>query len=190
MQKLVVEASDGSDRLPLLQHLLMILWERRELSTDGGSLITLTQYKRAQSAADALNDHADRTLAELPENRRQIASLVFRALTGGGAGTDLRRPLRLSQLAAETGAPLDDVRAVVEHFYAANFLTSPDRELTPDWEADIRHESLIRQWKKLARWVADEAQDADDYRYYSQNVTRDASELTGRSLESAVQWVN
>ena len=142
-----------------------------------------------RSAADVLNDHADSALAELSSERQRVASLVFRALTGGGAGSDLRRPLRISQLAAETGASVDDVRAVVEHFHAANFLTSPDRALTADWEADITHESLIRQWKKLAGWVREEAQDADDYRFYSLNAVRDASPLAGRSLESAVEWV-
>ncbi len=190
VQQLVVEASEGSDRLPLLQHLLMILWEGRTPSTDGSPLISLGQYRDAVSAADALNDHADRTLKELPtEDRRRVASLVFRALTGGGAGRDLRRPLRLSQLAAETGAPLEEVREVVEHFYAENFLTSPDRGLTPDWEADITHESLIRQWKKLSGWVAEEAAGADDYRFYSLNAARDASPLTERTLESALQWL-
>ena len=177
VQKLVVEASEGSDRLPLLQHLLMILWHGRQPSSDGGPLITLAQYQTGRSAADALNDHADRALAELSSERQRVASLIFRALTGGGAGRDLRRPLRISQFVAETGAPVDDVRAVVEHFHAANFLTSPDRALTADWEADITHESLIRQWKKLAGWVQEEAQDADDYRYYSLNATRDASPL-------------
>ena len=182
-------ASEGSDRLPLLQHLLMILWEGRQSDGEGSSAITLEQYEAARSAADALNDHADRVWNELTPHRQQVASAVFRALTGGGAGRDLRRPLRLSQLAAETGAPRD-VRAVAEHFYAADFLRSPDRGLTADWEADITHESLIRQWRRLAGWVAEEAKDADDYRYYSLNATREASPLLGRSLESAVQWVD
>jgi uncharacterized RDD family membrane protein YckC len=191
VQQLVVEASEGSDPLPLLQHLLMILWEGRKCGPDGSPFISLVQYQAAGSAAQALNDHADQTLNELPRDRHRVASLIFRALIGGGGTSrDLRRPLPLSQLARETGASLDEVRGVVEHFYAANFLTSPDRTLTSDWEADITHESLIRQWKKLSRWVAEEATDADDYRFYSLNATRQASALTERSLDSAVRWVN
>ena len=190
VQQLVVEASEGSDRLPLLQHLLTVLWKGRKPGPDGSPLISLAQYQAAGSPADALNDHADRTLSELTEDRQRVASLVFRALTGGGASRDLRRPLRLSQLAGETGALLEEVRGVVEHFQAANFLTSPDRGLTSDWEADITHESLMRQWKKLSGWVAEEADDADDYRFYSLNAARDASALTERSLESAVRWLS
>lgn len=190
VQQMVVEASQGSDPLPLLQHLLMILWEGRKPGPDGFPLISLAQYQAAGSAADALNDHADQKLNELTKDRQRVAGLVFRALIGGGASRDLRRPLPLSQLASETGARLDEVREVVEHFHTANFLTSPDRTLTSDWEADITHESLIRQWKKLSGWVAEEATDADDYRFFSLNATRQASALTERSLESAVRWLS
>ena len=190
VQQMVVEASEGSDRLPLLQHLLMILWDRRKPGPDGSLLISLDQYRSAVSAADALNDHADSTLLELAPGRQRTASLIFRSLTGGGGGRDLRRPRRLSQLAEETGVSVKEVSEVVEHFLAANFLSSPDRQFTDDWEADITHESLIRQWKKLAGWVAEEAADADDYRFYSTNAARGASPLTERSLESAVKWLS
>jgi hypothetical protein len=189
VQQLVVEASVGADRLPLLQHLLMILWEGRKIGEDGCGLIALSRYETARSADDALSDHADRTLLELTPERQRLASLVFRALAGGTETRDLRRRRRLSQLAAETGAPLGEVRAVVDHFRAANFITSPDRGFTEDWEADITHESLIRRWEKLAKWVAEEATEADDYRYYSVNARRGASPLTGLALLSAIRWV-
>src|SRR5262249_32255991 len=145
VQKLGIEAAEGRDQLPLLQHLLMKLWEERETDRDGSTLISLAQYERVESAAGALNEHADRVLAELPAHRQVLACNIFRALTDLGEGRDQRRALRLSKLAEITGAATEEVRAVVEHFYMANFLTSPDRGRTEDWEVDITHESLIRQ---------------------------------------------
>jgi energy-coupling factor transporter ATP-binding protein EcfA2 len=188
VQRLVIEAAEGRDQLPLLQHLLMTLWEDRDIGRDGGAQISLAQYERVQSAADALNDHADRVLAALPGDRQVLAGGIFRALTDVKEGRDQRRPLRLSQLAEETGAAAEAVRAVVEHFYAANFLTSPDRGRTEDWEVDITHESLIRQWKKLSAWVAEEAKDAEDYRYFAQRAQRHAGALTGTDLGLARKW--
>jgi len=179
LQKLAIEGSEGRDQLPLLQHLLMILWEGRETAGDASYEISLAQYEDAGSAAKALNDHADRVLDELPKGRRRLASLIFRALIDASEGRDQRRPQRLSELAAITGATPDDVRAIAEHFCTANFLTSPDRGRTPDWEVDITHESLIRQWKKLARWVAAEARNAEDYRYFSARVERGDDRLSG-----------
>ncbi|HEX3092964.1 MAG TPA: ATP-binding protein, partial [Candidatus Angelobacter sp.] len=192
IQKLTIEASEGRDQLPLLQHLLMTLWERRQTSRDGASLISLAEYETARSAADALNDHADRVLDELPQapkDRRKLASLIFRALTDASESRDQRHPQRLSDLAKVTGAEPEEVRAIVEHFYAASFLTSPDRGRTPDWEVDITHESLIRQWKKLAGWVEDELEDADDYRYYLSRANRHADPLTGLELLEALDWL-
>ena len=72
-----------------------------------------------------MNAHADRVFQELSEKQQHFASLMFRALTEAGEGHDQRRPLRLSQLAAETGAPSDEVRLVAEHFLESTFFTSP-----------------------------------------------------------------
>jgi WD40 repeat protein len=187
-QKLVIEASEGRDQLPLLQHLLMILWEHRQIDHDGSSLISLSEYQAAGSAADALNAHADAVLSELPQEQHTLASLIFRALTEAGEGRDQRRPQRLSELAKITGADEKDVHDVVKHFLDASFLTSPDRGHTEDWEVDITHESLIRQWKQLADWVADEVKDAEDYRYFRERGKRRAGPLTDVDLDVALKW--
>jgi tetratricopeptide (TPR) repeat protein len=189
VQRLVIEAAEGRDQLPLLQHLLMTLWEGRETGRDGGALISHAQYERVRSAADALNEHADQVLAELPADRQGLASGIFRALTDVREGRDRRRPLRLSKLTEVSGASPEEVRAAVEHFYVASFLTSPDRGRTEDWEVDITHESLIRQWKKLSAWVAEEAKDAEDYRYFAQRAQRHAGALTPTDLALARKWV-
>ena len=189
-QKLAIEGSGDPDQLPLLQHLLMTLWERRKAVGDGSWLISLDEYTAVRSAADALTDHADRVLSELPQECHHLASLIFRALTQAIEGRDQRRPLQLSKLANITGASPKQVHEIVEHFRAASLLTSPDRERTPDWEADITHESLIRRWKKLAAWVDEEVKDAEDYRDFSRRAGRAAGPLTGLDLDLAVQWLD
>jgi WD40 repeat protein len=188
LQTLLVESAEGPDRLPLLQHALMRLWEINMPDTTEGWKITLDDYKTLGGMARALNDHADATLGELSEDQKALAKRIFQELTEIGQGRDQRHPLRLSDLARRTGGDLVVGMAVVEHFTRASFLTSPDRGREEDWEVDISHESLIRQWKTLNHWAAEEAQDRDDYLYFAKRVERKGGLLTDTDLALAMQW--
>jgi len=77
---------------------------------------------------------------------------------------------------------------VVEHFLKATLLTSPDRGHAKDWEVDITHESLIRQWDTLKGWATEEAQGRDDYLYFSERMERGGEPLTGTDLALALKW--
>ncbi|MBM4041671.1 MAG: hypothetical protein FJ290_24495 [Planctomycetes bacterium] len=190
LQRLVVEAAEGRDALPLLQHLLMCLWEEREPSPDGEWRITSGHYDRLGGPVKALNDHADQVLGDLqPEERQDLAARVFQQLTDIREGRDQRRPARLSRLAELTGGDPGDVEAVVEHLFGANFLTSPDRGRTPDWEVDITHESLIRQWEQLREWAKAEAADAEEYREFAKRAARGGELLAGTDLDLALKWL-
>lgn len=187
LQTLLVETAEGRDSLPLLQHALTRLWERRE-STIGGWQIASTQYQALGGMAKALNDYSDRVLAELPPDRQELAKKIFQELTEVGQGRDQRRPQRVGQLAQRTGTTLSEAAAVVEHFLKATLLTSPDRGHAQDWEVDITHESLIRQWDTLANWAKEQAKDRDDYLYFASRVGRGGELLTGRDLALALKW--
>src|SRR5271165_908158 len=188
MQALLVESAEGRDTLPLLQHALMLLWERREPARDGGWQITAEDYRTLGGMAKAKNDHADKVLAELPPDGQELAKKIFQELTEVGQGRDQRRPQQMGQLARRTGASLLEVTAVIDHFLKASFLTSPDRGRAEDWEVDISHESLIRQWETLKNWATEEAQDRDDYLYFAKRVERGGELLTGSDLILALNW--
>ena len=188
LQTLLVESGEGRDTLPLLQHALMRLWEKREPASGDGWRITLAHYRELGGMAQALNDHADATLSTLSDDQQQLVKRIFQELTEVGQGRDQRRPMRLSALVKRTGATLPEVTAAVDHFLAASFLTSPDREREEDWEVDISHESLIRQWKTLSDWTIGEAQDRDDYLYFAKRVERGGGLLTDADLALALQW--
>ena len=121
LQTLLVESYEGRDTLPLLQHALTRLWEKREPAPDGGWQITAAHYRTLGGMAKALNDHADKVLAVLPPDGQELAKKIFQELTEVGQGRDQRRPQRLSQLVGRTGANLPEVTAVVDHFLKASF---------------------------------------------------------------------
>ena len=191
MQSLLADACEGEDHLPLLQHLLMRLWMRRQSSVEGGWQITSTECHDLGGPARALNDHADHVLAQLqPPARQDVARRMFQQLTESGEGREQRRPTRLSRLAELTGEDLAEVTPIVEHFLQASFLTSPDRGTTRDWEVDITHECLIRQWTRLREWAKAEAADREEFRYFGARASRGGNLLTGTDLDLALRWLD
>ena len=189
LQRLLTEAGQGQDALPLLQHLLWRLWDRRQPAIDGWFDITFKHYEELGGAARALNDHADEVLKSLPLSLQDVARRVFQQLTEVTDGREQRRPTRLSRLATLTGAPLIDVTAVAVRFYDAGLVTSPDRARMSDWEVDITHECLIRQWNSLRAWAKAEMSDRDEFREFARRAERSGGTalLTGSDLVLATR---
>ncbi len=206
VQRLLNDAGEDPGSLPVLQHAMMRKFERwrqpepQESSRepvkppDSGSAdsraratgpIDLPHYEAAGGLGGALDQHADEAYFALLERDRPLAERAFRCLTEKEAsGRETRRPTRLSRLFAVLGAEKDEdmgrVAAVVLGFMApaVAFLTSSGAEIGPDSVIDISHESLIRSWGRLSRWVSAEAESADWYK----RVAR-AAELRRRGEE-------
>jgi hypothetical protein len=156
-EELLDKTGDDPDQLPVLQHLLMRMWEKRE-QTAAGFRITEGQYIAVGGWDKALNDHADAVWNELGP-RRDLAKRILQRLTEKAlAGREVRRPATVRELAEVAEALGDEVTRVVEHFRreGCNFLTSPDREPNPDSVIDISHESLIRRWQRLSEWTTED----------------------------------
>jgi hypothetical protein len=159
LERLLDETTDRRDQLPILQHLLMRMWKARA----GGARLTRKEFD-AVGGRGALNRHVQQTYEEAPN--RALARRVFQCLTDiSEGGRENRRPRKLAELAAETGASEAEVAATVEHFRAEGrgFLTSPDAQLVSDSVIDIQHESLIREWTELRKWAR---QEADSGKWY------------------------
>jgi Novel STAND NTPase 1 len=169
MQRVLNEAGDDPQALPVLQHALTRTFARW-LAAGGLGPLDLDQYEAAGGMADALDRHADEVFDALPDAERPVAERVFRALTERDAsGRERRRPARLRALFTITGAATEEerarVRSVIQTFSApgSGFLTvsRPPDAGEDDAVVDITHESLIRAWTQLRVWVRDEALSAD-----------------------------
>jgi hypothetical protein len=123
-----------------------------------------------------LSDHADRVLAGLTGEQQRLAEILFRALAQGEGegGRDVRRPVSLAKAAAIAQVPVGDLIPIIKAFGAPgrNFLVPPEPDpLAADKTMiDISHESLIRQWVRLRRWVRDEYQSAETYRHIERSA--------------------
>jgi hypothetical protein len=189
LKELLFKAGDGPDQLPVLQHLLMRMWETRE--PDGErSRIGLGHYEAAGGWQNALNLHAEAVWNSLGA-RRDLAKGIFQRLTEkASAGREVRRPATVRELVDVLKAGPDEVKEVVEHFRreGCNFLSSPDRELTDASVIDISHESLIRLWARLKEWIHEETKSAAVYIQLADWATQEFELYTGRALDQALQW--
>src|SRR5258708_8001217 len=104
-QRMLNDAGDEPDQLPILQHALMRTWGQwRRSDPEQSRRIELQDYESIGGFENALDWHADELLKEVPE---KIAATIFKRLTARGRGNRERRdPATLAELwavcAAET----------------------------------------------------------------------------------------
>jgi WD40 repeat protein len=139
-----VAAEPGA--LPLLEHALLELWERRR-----GELLTLEGYREAGGVHGALAQRADQIFDGLSPAQREIARRALLRLTQPGEGTeDTRRRATRRELAAAEGDASFDV--VLGRLVDARMLTT-GRDETGQDVVDVSHEALIRGWPRMRRWI-------------------------------------
>lgn len=195
VQKLLSDVSSDFDDLPVMQHVLSRAWRHWAQQGDVERPIDLEDYNAVGGADDALSQHADEALASLgalgqpsSSGGPSVVERVFRALTERLAGgTEVRRPVELRELCEVCGdgtrQSAEDVIQVVERYRRADtaFLVPPDFvELTGDAVIDISHESLMRQWKKLRKWLDAESESGRIYERLAATAADEAHGLARR----------
>jgi hypothetical protein len=184
VERLLNDASDEPDQLPVLQHCLQQLWaEAWRSRSNGRPQLTLDQYDRIGGVKSCLSIHADKIMSELPGLECEIEQ-VFRALSEiDREGRATRRPLRFSQLSAETDISKATLSQVLNRFRAADcsFLLPSVANVpelgprTPN-PVDVTHEALLRRWERITTevegkneisrggWLWQEERDGHTYR--------------------------
>ncbi len=168
LTRLINEVGDNPDQLSILQHALNRTWACWRDAGATGPLLA-EHYDAKGAMAGALDQHADEALAALAPGRPQaLCELLFRAITDRGTDArGTRRPTRLDTLCALTGASIAELDAVMAPFRDPEraFLMPPSGvALQPGTVVDISHESLMRVWGALRRWVDEEAESVRIYR--------------------------
>ena len=198
VQRLLNDAGDEPDQLPVLQHALMRTWSHwRNTDPHQTRRVQLQDYELIGGFEEALNRHADDLAALVPGD---ITACIFKRLTARGRSHRERRdPATLAELWAICNAVSPErrqhVRNVIDGFRTgdATFLRPRTGDIQPDTYIDITHESLIRLWKKLRdEWLPEEQRSARtllDLAARAGNWTAGTGEpLGGRDLDRIEQW--
>jgi hypothetical protein len=163
------DAGDDPDQLPIMQHALMRTWQNwKEAGSLDGRPMDLENYLAIGGMAEALSKHADEAFNELGDKGKDIARRMFQCLTEKGADNrPIRRATDVDALAKVVGVTGPELTDVIETFRKAGrsfLMPSSAIPLNAETRVDISHESLIRRWNRLSDWVEEEAESAAIYR--------------------------
>ena len=152
VERLLADAAEGADALPLLALTLQRLYrdfgERGELSE--------ADYKAIGGMAAVVQTEVDTLLAADPEQRQAQLDTLHDAFIPWLAtiNPDNDQPMR--RLARWDDLPPAS-RPLIQAFVEKRLLVTDTRN--GQTVAEVALESLLRQWRELAAWLRDEAQD-------------------------------
>lgn len=171
--RLLNDAGEDPDQLPVLQHALMRTWDYWTQHRQPGEPIDIRHYEAVGTMQQALSIHADEayeaTGSGLP---KEITARMFKALTDTSTDSrGVRRPTALRELAAICGCAEADVVPVIEVFRQPGrsfLMPSVAVPLESTSVIDISHESLMRCWTRLIGWAEEERISAATYERLAQ----------------------
>ena len=146
--QILTDLQEAPGALPLMEHALLELWERRR-----GTMLTLEAYRATGGVGGSLAKRADLVYESLREDERAIARRVLLRLTQPGEGTeDTRRRAAFEELVG-TSEERDAVERVVGALTHARLLTTGTDPTNQEQVVDVSHEALIRGWPRLREWL-------------------------------------
>ena len=163
-ESILAEVKGEPGAMPLLQHALWELWNRRH-----GLWIKAEEYQAFGGVKQAIASTAEEVYASCSDFERARVRDIFLRLTRldeSGEGRDTRRRVLIEEL-----IPVNSDSSVT-----INLLNKlADARLIVKTEADVEvaHEALIRHWSRLTEWL---------------NEDRDNLRLREGVSESAREW--
>jgi WD40 repeat protein/energy-coupling factor transporter ATP-binding protein EcfA2 len=197
VERLLADVGDDPDQLPIMQHALMRTFEYWSTYKIGDEPLGMKHYEAIGTMKEALSVHCEEVYTELKLPLLQsIAEKAFKALTDFGTDSrGTRRPVKLSALCVLSEARKEDVVKVLDEFRQGGraFLRpSYQTELDDETTIDISHESIMRVWKRLRKWVDEERNSSQLYLRLSKSAELFQMGKTGLwinpELQLALQW--
>lgn len=196
LKRLLNEIGDNQDQLPILQHALMRTWDYWLRTREANEPLDIRHYNSIGQISQALSQHANEAYDELSSNEKEIAEILFKSLTQRTNDVfGMRRQVRLGVVAELANVTDKAVIDVVEKFRqpGRSFLMPPSGiALDADSMVEISHESLMRIWTRLRKWVDEEYESAQMYRRLSDAAAMYQIGKTGLwrppDLQLALNW--
>ena len=149
-------ASSTPESLPLLEHVLSLLYDQQ--STRADDLLRWSDYRELGELKGALAMHAEAVFSTLSVNEQRAFPLVMRHLVTLGQGEEEvpnRRTVPYRDFVATEG--IDEragAKGFVDLFIEKRLLvadTDPQGEVT----VCVAHEALLREWVRVKSWLAE-----------------------------------
>jgi len=165
-ESILAEVKGEPGAMPLLQHALWELWNRRH-----GLWIKAEEYQAFGGVKQAIASTAEEVYASCSDFERARVRDIFLRLTRldeSGEGRDTRRRVLIEEL-----IPVNSDSSVT--LKLLNKLADARLIVKTDKDVEVAHEALIRHWSRLTEWL---------------NEDRDNLRLREGVSESAREWEN
>lgn len=136
----------AAGRLPLLEFALTRLWEKKE------NPITHSTYRAIGKVAGALVQHAEQVYQTFSNKEQESVEQIFVQLVQPGEGTaDTRQVVSKKQLGEKNWQIVS--RLADQRLVTTGTTTGTTTSNHPEEVVEIIHETLIRSWQRLKKWV-------------------------------------
>jgi hypothetical protein len=151
IDRLVSDVLGEPAALPLLQFVLLKLWERRE-----HNLVTAQAYRQLGGAREALARSADEFYNNLiPEDQATTRRILLRLIqVGQNLEFTSKRILREELFRGQEDS--DRINRVLDKLLNAKLVRLSRGNTSENTQLEIAHEALIRNWPTFSGWIADE----------------------------------
>lgn len=191
------------DKLPLMQHLLKILYDQKRAQSDTQTFTIdfedfNTAFKSTSSDGSdelgapeairrSLSDRLDEAYGGLDDTVGQAPKKLFCALTTLENRTrDIRRTPQLNELADTIGLDVQKTREIIDQFNANGETYLRVRDVPDDPEGsvvDVTHECVLRVWKRLQDpWLIEEQRAADNIKLLADTAEKHEKRVAERGL--------
>lgn len=187
---IIREAGNQPGTLPLMQHALLELFERRE-----GRTLTNKVYREIGGVLGALVRSAEVIYALLDHAGQSATRQLFLRLVTLGEGTEDTRRRVLREEVEHLSEHNSQLAVVIGAFGRARLLSFDHDPITRGATIEVAHEALLKEWTRLREWLNESRTDVRIQRQLAtaahewQNAGGDPSFLlTGARLEQFKGW--
>jgi len=143
------DATGASGALPLMQYVLLALWERSQQG-----YLTVAAYQEIGGVAGSLASDAEACFAHLPPADRDMAMAILSRLVRVTLDGDfVRRVATLDELKAISSA--DNIRRILDALVAAR-LVVVSSESASEPKVKLAHEAIIRSWPRFLQHLLEQ----------------------------------
>jgi WD40 repeat protein len=168
--RITAEAERQPGALPLVQHAMAELFDRRQTST-----ITVGDLDASGGLSEALGRRAETIFGRLDESQRDQARRMFLSLVNVSEDhDDTRRRVRRTEL-EQDGLRGDDLDALLPEFGRHRLLTFDRDPVSRTPTIEVAHEALLGHWPRLQGWI---------------DAARDDLLTHRRLAAAAAEWIN
>src|SRR3984893_9562202 len=151
-------ASATPESLPLLEHVLSLLYDQQ--STRGDDLLRWSDYRELGELKGALAKHAEAVFSTLGPNDQSAFPLVMRHLVTLGQGEEEvpnRRTVPYRDFVGSGETDHDQkagAKGFVDLFIQKRLLVA-DTDSQGEVTVCVAHEALLREWQRVKEWLAE-----------------------------------